>query len=52
MKGAFDEEKLGGFLSDLLSGRASLDILKNKPEFKKADKWDGNDAAPLELVRI
>jgi len=28
MKGAFDEDKLAGFLSDLISGRASLDDMK------------------------
>lgn len=52
MKGSFDEDKLAGFLSDLISGRATLDELKNKPAFKKADKWDGKDAPPLELVRF
>jgi protein disulfide-isomerase A6 len=52
MKGAFNEDKLATFLSDLISGRASLDDLKTKPEFKKADLWDGKDAAPIEEVII
>lgn len=52
MKGVFEEDKLAGFLSDLISGRAALDDLKVKPQFKKADKWDGNDAAPLEVRLI
>ena len=50
MKAAFDEEKLSGFLSDLISGRAALDDLKKKIIIKKADKWDGNDAPPLEVI--
>ena len=50
MKAAFDEEKFGGFLSDLISGRAALEDLKKKPGFKKADTWDGKDAKPLEEV--
>ena len=50
MKAAFDEDKLADFLSDLISGRAALDDLKKQPSFKKADKWDGNDAPPLEVI--
>jgi hypothetical protein len=49
MKGAFDEDKLSTFLSDLISGRAGLEDLKNKPEFKKVDKWDGKDAPVIEV---
>lgn len=49
MKGSFAEDKLSDFLNDLINGRVSLDDLKNKPVFKKADKWDGKDAPPLEV---
>ena len=49
---AFNEEKLGSFLSDLLSGRVSLDDLKTKLAVKKADKWDGKDAKPMEEVSL
>ena len=52
LKGAFNEEKLGSFLSDLLSGRVSLDDLKTKLAVKKADKWDGKDAKPMEEVSL
>jgi hypothetical protein len=51
MKGSFDQ--LDNFLSDLILGKATLDDLKPKPAFKKVDKWDGKDAAPLEVrIRI
>jgi hypothetical protein len=50
LKGSFSEDKLGDFLSDLMSGKVSLDDLKTKLAIKKADKWDGNDAKPLEEV--
>ena len=52
MRGSFDQEKLEDFLSSLINGRAVLDELKTKPVFKKVDKWDGKDAAPLEDVRF
>ncbi len=47
MKGSFDQ--LDNFLNDLILGKAVLDDLKQKPVFKKVDKWDGKDAAPLEV---
>lgn len=50
MKGAFTEDKVNTFLNDLISGGVSLDELKSKPVFKKADKWDGKDAPPLEVT--
>jgi hypothetical protein len=49
MKGSFAEDKLSTFLNDLISGGVALDDLKTKPVFKKADKWDGKDAPPLEV---
>lgn len=48
MKGSYDQ--LDSFLSDLIIGKAVLDDLKQKPAFKKADKWDGKDAPPLEVI--
>ncbi len=52
MKGSFAEEKLGDFLNDLINGRAALEDVKNKLAFKKADKWDGKDAPPLDVSII
>lgn len=51
LKGSFSSEKLNDFLSDLMSGNGSLDDLKSKPVIKKADKWDGKDAQPIQEVR-
>jgi hypothetical protein len=47
MKAAFNGETLSNFLTDLMSGRVSLDDLKGKLAIKKADKWDGKDAQPI-----
>jgi len=44
LKGSFSEDKLADFMSDLMSGRGSLDDLKSKFAIKSADKWDGKDA--------
>jgi hypothetical protein len=33
-----------------MSGRVGLDDLKAKFAVKKADKWDGNDAKPIQEV--
>lgn len=52
LKGSFNESKLTDFLSDLMSGKVGLDDLKNKLALKKADKWDGEDAKPIEEVRF
>ena len=51
MKGAFDENNFNAFLNDLISGRTGLDDLKQKIAVKKADKWDGKDAKPIEEER-
>jgi len=51
MKGSFAEEKLSDFLNDLINGRSSLEDVK-KLTFKKVDKWDGKDAAPLEVEDV
>lgn len=48
MKGAFNENSFSGFLSDLISGRSSLDDLKQKITVKTVDKWDGKDAPKIE----
>ena len=53
LKGSFNQERLSDFLSDLMSGRVSLEDLKSKPAIKQADKWDGNDATPYqEVIKI
>ena len=44
MKAAYSGDALTNFLSDLMSGRGSLDDIKGKVAVKKADKWDGKDA--------
>lgn len=49
MKGSFAEDRINDFLSDLINGKASLEDLKGKLQFKKADKWDGKDAPPLDV---
>jgi len=36
----------------LIGGGVPLDDYKNKLEFKKADKWDGKDAPPLDVSLI
>jgi hypothetical protein len=41
MRAAFDEKKFGDFLSDLIIGKTSLEELKAKMTFKKADAWNG-----------
>jgi len=48
MKASFNSDNFSSFLSDLMSGRTSLDDLKTKLAFKKVDAWDGNDAKPIE----
>lgn len=47
LKGSFSDDKLADFLSDLMSGRVSLDDMKQKLAIKKSDKWDGKDAQPI-----
>lgn len=49
MKGSFAEDKLNDFLGDLINGKASLEDLKGKLQFKKSDIWDGKDAPPLDV---
>jgi protein disulfide-isomerase A6 len=51
LKGSFTEAKFSDFLSDLMSGRVGLDDLKSKVVIKKADKWDGKDAQPIQEVK-
>jgi len=35
-------------LSDLLIGKGGLSKLKTEIKFKKSEKWNGEDAPPLE----
>ena len=48
MRGSFSTNNLNDFLSDLLIGRGGLTNLAGEFKLKKAEKWDGKDAPPLE----
>ena len=48
MRSSFSADNLNGFLSDLLIGKGGLQQLAGDFKIKKAEKWDGKDAAPLE----
>jgi len=48
MRSSFATNNLNSFLSDLLIGKGGLENLSSAVVVKKADKWDGKDAAPLE----
>jgi len=48
MKGGYSEKGISEFISNLLIGKGGLETLKSEIKIKKADKWDGKDAAPLE----
>ena len=48
MRASFSESNLNDFLSDLLIGRGGLANLPGKITIKKAERWDGEDAPPLE----
>ena len=52
MKAAFDEKSYDSFLTDLISGGASLEDFKQPLKFKKVQAWDGKDATPLEDVSL
>jgi len=48
MRGAFNVDTMNGFLTKVVTGSAPTDKLPaGGIEFKKADKWDGKDAAPI-----
>lgn len=49
-RGSFSQEGVGGFLSDLLVGKVTLEDLRANMKFKKVDKWDGEDAPVIEEV--
>ena len=48
MKSSFSEADLGNFVRNLISSGSGLEKLKVELAFKKADPWDGKDAAPIE----
>jgi len=49
MRGSFSLDGENAFLAKVLTGSAGTDkIPGGSLEFKKADKWDGKDAAPIE----
>jgi len=48
MRGSFNEENLNQFLTKVMTGSAPTDKLPmGTMEIRKADKWDGKDAAPI-----
>ena len=49
MRSSFSEANVNQYLKDILLGKGRLEDLKTKITLKKADKWDGKDAPPLEL---
>ncbi len=48
MRGSYSQENVGQFLDDLLIGKGGLSKLDKEFKIKKAEKWDGQDAPPLE----
>ena len=48
MRASFSEGNLNDFLSDLLIGRGGLANLRDKITIKKAERWNGEDAPPLD----
>lgn len=48
MRGSFSANNLNDFINDLLIGKGGLQQLYGEINLKKADKWDGKDAPPLE----
>lgn len=48
MRGSFAYDSLNEFLVKVMTGSAPVDkIPGGAVEIKKADKWDGKDAAPI-----
>ena len=48
MRGSFSQEGVNKFLTSVITGSQSTDKLPmGGIEIKKADKWDGKDAAPI-----
>lgn len=49
MSGSFTEDNINKFLTGVLQGKGIIsDLPKKGVSFKKASKWDGKDAAPIE----
>jgi len=48
MRGSYSEDNVGQFLGDLLIGRGGLEKLAKDFKIKKAEKWDGKDAPPIQ----
>ena len=48
MRGSFSKENVNSFLTGVMTGSAPVDKLPmGGIEIRKADKWDGKDAAPI-----
>jgi hypothetical protein len=48
MRSSFSKANLNDFATDLLIGKGGLENLQGQVKFKKVDKWDCKDAAPIE----
>lgn len=48
MRASFSKDNLNQFATDLLLGKGGLEKLPKEITLKKADKWDGKDAAPID----
>lgn len=48
MRGSFSQDNVSQFLQDLLIGKGGLSKLDKDFKIKKAEKWDGKDAPPIE----
>jgi len=48
MKSSFSQDNLAQFITDVSIGKGGLSKLPTPITIKKAEKWDGKDAAPLE----
>lgn len=48
MKSSFSADNLNQFLTDVLIGKGGLQKISNDIVIKKAEKWNGEDAPPLE----
>lgn len=52
MRGSYSQDNIGQFLSDLMIGKGGLSKLAKDFKVKKAEKWDGKDAPPLEEIDL
>jgi len=48
MKSSFSEENVNQFVQGVIAGKGGLLPLTAEMTFRKVDKWDGKDAAPID----